>query len=421
MRARPVRVLLGLVGSVLVLALAFVGATSDRCGVWASAAPQVLGLGGSSGELKVGAAVAPITVQLPATVAGYAPMRPTATSSHPLSARATTLDFGGGLFTLVTLDTLLVPARLQVAIAQGFEGRVWVSATHTHSSLGGYDTRPAVEVAALGRYSAPDEAALVDAARSAIEHSRAGTVPVRVEVGHGTLGGLAVPRSGATVDDRLTVVRFVGERPVAQWVVASAHPTLNAPAATVLDGDWPAQVAMQSEADHGPVTQVLQGAGGNATPDRARAGTAEAFAHELLARLAATPLAVEAPRVRWTEVGYALPHPDASRLVGRWAQPVIENALCENAEHDAMVSVLQLGSLRLLFTTLEPSATAGAFLEEQAHVDRVVGLVNGYHGYLELNHEVAAGTGEAKRQYFPGSFAQTVGEAAKLAGNLSSR
>jgi hypothetical protein len=420
-RTRKVRALLVLAGSLVLLAVAFAAASSDRCGVWASAAPQVLGLGGSAGELKVGAAVVPIAVQLPATVAGYAPFRPTATTSHPLAARATTLDFGGGSFTLVTLDTLLVPARLQLAIAEGFTGRVWVSATHSHSSLGGYDRRPAVELGALGRFSPGDEGAIITAARTAVERSRVAPTPARVEIGRGTLDGLTVPRSGATVDDRLTVVRFVGERAIAQWVVASGHPTLNAPSAAVLDGDWPAQVSQQSERDDGPVTLVLQGAGGNATPDRSRAATAEAFATALLARLAATPLAVEAPTVRWSEVGFALPRPDASRLIGSWGVPVVENVLCEGSEHDAMVSVLQLGSLRLLFTTLEPSATAGAFLEEQAHVDRVVGLANGYHGYLELAQAVKDRSGEAKRQYFPDTLAKVVGEAATLAGQVTRR
>jgi hypothetical protein len=412
--------LIGALGCLLAgVALAL--AAVPPCGEWARSPPQILGVGRGLGELKVGAAVVPLEVPLPATVAGYGPPRHEATRAGlPLEARATALSVGGEALTLVELDTLLVTARMQLAVAEGFPGRVWLTATHAHTSVGGYDARLASEVAALGASSPALEALLVGAARQSVERARAAMVVGHLELGSVRVEGLNVARSGDAVDQRLTVLRFVGQRPIAQWVIFSAHPTLADPAAGVLDPDWPGRLAQLAAGDGGPVTLVLQGAGGNASVARDRAPTADDFARELRTAIDAAPLAaVEHPALAWAEVAFALPHPDGSRLTPAMLAPLAERALCAGAEHDALVSVLRLGSIGLLFTTLEPSAAAGLVLEEQSHTQRVVGLSNGYHGYLETEAAVSARTGESKRQYFGPELARIVSDAARLAGDLT--
>jgi hypothetical protein len=241
-----------------------------------------------------------------------------------------------------------------------------------------------------------------------------------LEVGSAPVEGLNVARSGSAVDRRLTVLRFVGQRPIAQWVIFSAHPTLADAAAGVLDPDWPGRLAQLTAGDGGLVTVVLQGAGGNASVARARTPNADDFARELRAAVEALPfVALEQPALAWAEVAFALPHPDGSRLTPALLAPLAERALCAGAEHDAMVSVLRLGGVGLLFTTLEPSAAAGLVLEEQSKTQRVVALSNGYHGYLETEEAVNARTGEAKRQYFGPELARIVSDAARLAGDLT--
>ena len=397
------------VGLVALVALAFV----DHCGPWPARAPWVRSTGRASGPLLAGGAVVPLSIRFPTTVAGYAPPRPTATSAAaPLTARATVVQVGDALVSLVTLDTCFVTARMQRAVQEGQPGRVWLIATHTHTSVGGYDARPVAELAALGWYDAVEEAALVEAARTAVARARAALEPVRLEVGSAEVTGLTVSRTGDEVERTLTVVRFVGAAPVAQWLVFSAHPTLAAPRLEKLDPDWPSRLAELA----GPqVTLVLQGAGGNATVDRDAAPTPEAFAARLFEHVKSTPTQPAAPLLAWAEVGFALPHPDGSRLVPRPYTAPVENALCIGQEPEAMVTLLRLGSASLLFTSLEPSAAAGRALEEQAGVDRVVGLANGYHGYLEPEAVARADLGEARLQYFPPGFAQLVGQAAALA------
>jgi hypothetical protein len=394
----------------------------DRCGTWERTRPQVLTAGRGRGPLRAGAAVVALTPRYPVTVAGYPPLRPTArTAAAPLAARATALEVGGQLVAVVTLDALLVTARMQLEAQRGFPGRLWLVATHTHSGPGGHDARLAAEVAALGRFDEGDEAALVEAARAAADQARAALAPARLELAQQELPGLNVARSGAAVDRRLTALRFAGERPIAQWLLFSAHPTLVAPSQAELDPDWPGRLSALAEAQGGPVTLVLQGAGGNASVDRAAASTPDAFAHLLLAAANAVRGApVEGPvALGWAEVGFGLPHPDGSRLLGGWLRTPVENALCAGAEHDALVAVLRLGPAALLFSTLEPSAEAGAILEQRARVGRAVGLANGYHGYLEPADVTRAVTGEGKRQLFGPEFMELVGDAAQLAGELS--
>lgn len=408
------RLLKGLVGVLLVGALALAWASVDRCGDWPSTPPQLMGLGRANGPLKVGAANVGLALDFPATVAGYPPLRSTVEgAATPLEARATVLDVEGQRLALVQLDVLLVTARMQLAVAQGFPGRVWLNASHTHSSVGGYDARLAAELAALGAYSPRDEERLVTAARTALERATAALTPASLALAEASTGDLAVPRSGAAVDSRLTIVRFSdAAKPIAQWLILSAHPTMVG-RREGLDCDWPGRLAAKW-----PVTLVLQGAGGNASVNRDRAATPAAFA-DAIAALAnrAEPTPIDGPvPLAWAEVAFGLPRPDASPLTPVF-RTAVEGVLCEDSEHDAMLTALRLGPLRLLFVTLEPSARAGALLEEQGRANRVVSLTNGYHGYLEPAEVMLAGTGESSRQYFGPNLARQVSDAARLASD----
>lgn len=417
-RSKLALVVLGMVTALVVGGLTLL----PPCGEWPQATPQVIGVGRARGTLRVGAAVVPLAPALPATIAGYGPLRHDATKIEgALEARATCIDVHGERVTLVQLDTLFVTARMQLAVATGFSGRVWLTASHTHTSFGGYDDRLVAQLAALGRYEAEREAQLVDAARKSVELAQASLSAAHLETAEATVDGLTFARSGGSVDQRLTILRFVGDRPIAQWVIFSAHPTIANAAAGSLDGDWPASLAQAYARDPGLITLVLQGAGGNASVAREHAPQASDLAREVRSRIDALTVvaAVEPVALSWVEVAFALPHPDASRLVPTLLTPVVERALCQGAEHDAMVSVLRLGSMALLFTTVEPSAAAGLVLEEQARSGRVVSLTNGYHGYLETAEAVNERTGEARRQYFGPQFAKVISDAARLAGDLT--
>lgn len=407
----------------LLVVLAVLGAwgwaSVDRCGEWPRRAPVITQLAQGRGELKVGAARVELPLTFPTVVGGYPPPRATVGRAlTPLAARALVLEVGGERLALVLLDVLLVPPQVRDAIGKDQGVPTWVLATHTHSGPSGYDPRLAAELAALGAHSAEAEGVLVKAARAAIAKAQASVAPARLEVGQQTVEGLSAARTGSTVDRRLTRVRFDGtDGPLAQLVIFSAHPTLVARRPDGLHADWPGVLADRLEQD-GPVTLVVQGAGGNASVDRDAAPTPEALADKLAPLVRGVPTGAQPDPfpAAWCEVQVALGRPDARHVAPAPVRAAVENALCDEAEDLAVLHGLKLGELRLLFVPVEPSYAAGQVLEEQAKAARVVSLADGYAGYVEPVEVARAGGGEAGRQYFAPEFLTQLAEGAALVG-----
>lgn len=408
-------------GTLSAVVLSFWGLASiDRCGDWVHRPAALTHLARGQGPLQVGAAKAPLEPVFPATVGGYGPLRSTVNRAlSPLFARALVLDVGGQRLGLVVLDVLLIPPQLRDAIGAGQAFPTWVLATHTHSGPSGFDPRFASELAAIGRYHPEDLQRLVTAGRDALAAAALALKPARLEVGQAELEGVSTARSGTAVDRRLTRLRFdTAQGALAQVLIVSAHPTLVDRRPEGLHPDWPGLLAARLEESGGPLTLVLQGAGGNASVDRALLATPEAAATKLEQLVRAVPTATEPETLdaAWTEVHVWLPRPDAQRLVPRVLKAATENALCDDAEDIAVLHALRLGSARLLLVPFEPSFPAGQVLEQQAEATRLVSLADGYAGYVETVEAARGGTGESARQYFPPELLMYLAEGAKLAG-----
>lgn len=395
-------------------------ASIDRCGEWPVKPPALTQLAQSQGALQAGAAFAPFELKFPMTVGGYGPVRATADKAlTPLGARALIIEAGSQRLTLVLLDALLIPPQVRDAIAANQRGTVWVVATHTHTGPSGFDPRAASELAALGSFDEADQAAVIGAGRKAIDSAALKVGAVRLEVGEGA-NELAVARTGKEVDRRITRARFDGAAgAVAQLLIISGHPTLAPRKPEGLHGDWPSVLAQRLEANGGPVTLVLQGAGGNASMNRDVAATPEAAAEKLEAAVRAIVTVPQAEPVSaaWNEVRVTLPRPDAKWVAPAGLREVAENFLCDDAEALVLLHGFRLGELSLLFVPLEPSLAAGLVLEEQARVGRVASLADGYAGYLEPLEVARRGEGEAHRQYFPAELMTQLAEGARLAGD----
>jgi hypothetical protein len=395
---------------------ALLGAASlDHCGAWAPGGPQLTGLGRGTGPLRVGFGAAPLLEPWPVVVAGYGPGRHEARAARaPLFARATVLEAGGQRVRLVELDALLVPAALVERVTAGRTGPTLVVASHSHSAMGGFDRRPAAEVAGLGAFTQAAEDAWVKAAGQALDAAEAHLTPAQLELGEASPSGLNTPRSGSSADPRLTVARFVaGEQELGRWLIVAAHPTLVPQHGDEVDPDYPGRL--------GETTLVLQGAAGNASVARGPDEQPQSFAARLEAAAGATSLtsAPGAVPLAWAQVQVPLPRPDASRLVPGLLQPATENALCLNAETKLTLTALRVGPLTLLATPVEPSFAAGQVLEAASGASRVLGLTQGYEGYLEPVAVAAQGGGEAKRQYFPSNFITLLAEGAAMAGQAA--
>lgn len=415
--AAGVAVVLGL------LAVALVWASVDRCGEWPSSPAALVGVGRAAGPLRVGAASKPVSVTYPVTRAGYGPPRSEATSAaQPVMARATVVEVGGQRVAVLSLETLLVTAPLREAVQRAVGLPTWVVATHTHSSVGGFDRRPAAQLAGLGAWDEAREAALVEAGAAAVREAASRLEPATMGVSSVETSGLNRPRSGDSAERRLTRVRFAGAGgPLAQWLVFSAHPALAPRRGDALDTDWPGRLSALEEADGGPVTLVFQGGGGNASVAQVPAADVTAFAEAVAAQARQLDAggADGAVVLAWAEVQVALPRPDGTRLAPAVLRPAVENVLCADAPRVVTLAALRLGEVGLLFVPLEPSEAAARVLSAQAGVTRVLGLADGYEGYVEPEDVVRAAGGESKRQYFGAGLLERLAEGAQLAGRAT--
>jgi neutral ceramidase len=416
------RLVIGLGILTAALVALWAGASVDRCGTWNVKPPALQHLARGQGSLKVGAAKVELKPAFPTTVGGYPPPRNTVDrATSPIFARALVLETGGQRLGLVLLDVLLIPPQLRDAIGppEGHTFPTWVLATHTHSGPSGFDPRLASEVGALGSFHPDELKRLAEAAREALTKANAALKPAKLELGETMLEGVSAPRSGKEVDRRLTRFRFDGaEGPLAQLLIASAHPTLVERRPAGLHPDWPGLLAERLEKDQGPITFVFQGAGGNASIDRGQLSTPEAVAARLEEVVRALPTRAQPDELdaAWSEVHVWLPRPDASRLMPGVLTAATENALCDDAEDFAVLHGLRLGEARLLLVPFEPSFLAGRVLEEQADATQLISLADGYGGYVETVEAARAGEGESARQFFPPELLTRLADGAKLAG-----
>jgi len=384
--------------------------------------PEVKG----QGPLEAGAGRARIQVSLPVTRAGYGPSEPRAERQvAPLSARALAVGAGGVKLVVVTLDLLTLPESLAAEVSREVEamgaGAVLVAATHSHSSVGGYDDRKEMGFTGVGWPDAAVRGAVVGAAKEAAKQALGSMARARIAVGSAEAPELVASRAeGEAPDGRLTRVRVESEagQPVAEVLVFSAHPTLQPRRDGALSPDYPAAVSEALEAGGG-VVLTLVGAGGNAMAQvpgaPAPEARVEAFARALAGRARQVALgpAVGEGAVRSAAAVMPLPHPDASRLVGGWLRRPAENALCGLAR-EAKVARWTLGPLTLVAVPGEITAAAGARVERAARADRVVSLANGYVGYVDTEDQVSRRTGESRRQYFPAELLSGLERAAAL-------
>jgi neutral ceramidase len=398
---------------------AFAFASSDRCGEWPSTLPTLGLISHGSGALLVGAAKTQVVLPHDVTVGGYGPVRSSASTGDPVSARTVLVEVGGQRFALVSLEVLLLTQPLVAAIRQHFDFPIIITATHTHSSVGQFDRRLASQVAALGTFDAAVEAALVAAARSSIENARKEMSPVTMEVRSFDTGAFVRARSSDAVDTRGLEVAFArpdGER-VARWVLIAAHPTLAPPRGDTFDTDWP---GAYSEVGAG-VTLVLQTSVGNASVNKEVAPSE----HDVVAQLTAAQEhgvrveGCEQPTLGIAAARVSLPHPDGSRLAPWPFRAAVENALCAASEMDVEVMMVRLGCVSLLALPVEPSFASAQRLEKRSGATRVLALSNGYIGYLEPADVVQNRLGEAKRQWFGAELFESLASASLFVASAS--
>jgi len=187
---------------------------------------------------------------------------------------------------------------------------------------------------------------------------------------------------------------------VATLIDYPMHPTTTPRSSRRLSADWPGRVAAALE---GAPVLVVQGAGGNATWDRAE-DVAAAVARE------AEQLLGKAEPVRHLQIGcqarlVALPPPQASPAVPWPLRRAFANAIALTRESAVIETRVRIGPLSLVGVPGEPVGELGRRMSP----DVLVGLADGYAGYVETPERWAAGEGEASRTWFGPGLAQALG------------
>ncbi|MBZ4415175.1 neutral/alkaline non-lysosomal ceramidase N-terminal domain-containing protein [Myxococcus sp. RHSTA-1-4] len=415
----------------LTVGAAYALASWNWCGVWAERAPMVLSQVRGEGPLRAGAAKVALAPPFPVVVAGYSPPRPEALQADPpLHARAVVLEAGGTRVGIVSLELLSVTSELvalvrEQAAAAGLKD-VLVMATHTHSSVGGYDSRLVAQLVGIGRYRQESVDAIANAAVGALTQAAASLTDVTLEVGEAREPSLVYSRSGGTAPDGLlTRAVLRGQAgPVAELLVFAAHPTMVPRKRAYVDPDYPGRLSALRESEGSGVTLLLQGPVGNASVAFSEgqglervAGFARALA-ALAGRAALAPTG-ETVRLSLARVEVAMPRPDASRLVPSLTRAAGDNLLCGSAQRVAEVGALALGPLELVAVPGEPTVDAGAELVRRTGATGVLGLADGYVGYVETPGSVRDGRGEARRQYFGPALLERLAVAAELAAGTA--
>ncbi|MCP3144253.1 neutral/alkaline non-lysosomal ceramidase N-terminal domain-containing protein [Pyxidicoccus xibeiensis] len=415
----------------LTVGAAYSLASWNWCGVWAERAPVVVSQVRDEGPLRAGAAKVALVPPFPVVVAGYSPPRPEASQADPpLHARAVVLEVGGTRVGLVSLELLSVTqelvARVRARAATAGLKDVLVVATHTHSSLGGYDSRLVAQLVGTGRYRQESVDAIAAAAVESLAQATAALTDVTLEVGQAREPGFVYSRSGgAAPDGTLTRAVLRGQAgPVAELLVFAAHPTMVPRQRAYVDPDYPGRLSSLREADGSGVTLLLQGTVGNASVSFSKGQGLErvsAFAQALAALAGKAPLApVEGPvRLSLARVEAAMPRPDASRLVPSLTRAAGDNLLCGSAQRVAEVGALALGPLEWVAVPGEPTVGAGAELLRRTGATGVLGLADGYVGYVETAELVKDRRGESMRQYFGPALLERLVVAAELAAGTA--
>lgn len=133
----------------------------------------------------------------------------------------------------------------------------------------------------------------------------------------------------------------------------------------------------------------------------------------------ATPHEASGSGLGFARVEVALPRPDASRLVPAFSRALGDNLLCASSARTVEVGALRLGPLEWLLLPGEPTVGVGRGLMHRTGATGVLGLMDGYVGYVESPQLVGSGGGEARRQYFGDSLEERLGAGAVLAAQAA--
>ena len=376
-------------------------------------------------------------------LAGYGARfrRPATGVLDPVYAHALVgADSRGRLFGIVSLDLCWVPTELRDRLLSKLEHRgftasnLLLAATHTHSSMAGLDRTGLARVLfgpfdeALTERTATRIATAVILAKDAMVPARWESVTARFpgmnrsrldpafSVGDSAYAeGVKPDPEKYRVDDRLTVLRFTTNegKVLGALVHYAAHPTILSDKNYKISADWPGVLARRVEEAMGPGTVLvyLNGTEGDTapTPDWQKDVSAEIRQVQEYGNQVADEVLKILPQAQPMKnqdvAGSAVIRPVGNvvmRSLHRWKLP-LSFSRWFYARPEAPFQALRMGDLIFLALPGEPTTQVGADMLALCPPDatcRVVGLGNGYLGYLVTPQEYEGGTYAADSAFF---------------------
>ena len=222
--------------------------------------------------MRVGFGKRDITPEPPFPLAGFASRKERTVERvrDPLFARALAFSDGERTAAVASVDVLLVTPEVRLAVegrlaglAPGLAGLL-VSATHTHSSFGGYWIKPSAALF-LGAYRPALFDRLVSGVAAAVADAVADLAPAVLTIGEAATEGLNYNRRhrDGAIDRARGVVTATRARDVVRLITFGAHPVVVAfrdtPAAS---SDYPGELIRSFEAEGEKAIFVVGPVGG---------------------------------------------------------------------------------------------------------------------------------------------------------------
>lgn len=386
-----------------------------------------------TGELKAGAAKSSLVPPFPTPMGGYNTRGndPYQGVSDPVSTRALILEIGGKRLGFVSAELVVLPAPLRAKVLAAVSDlkldELFIGATHTHASVGGYWDRRIAGWIGLGTYDSKIESFLVTQLSAALHEAAQQVKPAKISSGRIETSNYQANRHGMDIvaDTNLTAVRIdaLDDTRIARLVVYAVHPTITPRDSLQLSGDWPGAMMTTLEEDGAPAL-FFQGAVGDVTWGKRKGEMSleeralrfgRAIAGEAKAASAAGGEGTGQVEVALARVRVNLPPADASGLV----PPIVDRPV-SNLLHWLMwpgtteVTYLRLGPVTF---AMLPGELVSKLNEQWKKLlgANIVSLVDDYVGYIETPEFIHERIGEAPRSYFGPALAPVLLEGLQTA------
>ncbi|MBX0332506.1 neutral/alkaline non-lysosomal ceramidase N-terminal domain-containing protein [Pontibacter sp. HSC-14F20] len=347
-------------------------------------------------SLQVGWAKVNITPPVGSPLAGYGKRKGLRYSAVHDSVWVRTFAFDNGQTEVifVALDMLIAPMTVAAALEKEYAalglspGQVYLSATHTHSSFGGWGQKLVGKLMA-GRYSKQLVQQTTAHIVQCIQLARQNKQPSQIGYSKAYAPHLVRNRLTGSLTGRDTTIRFfkIEQDSCKTAVLATfaAHPTILPSMDAVLSRDYPGELVDQLEKSvdfaafaAGAVgSQAVMAPHGDTYESTAAVG--QELAAAILEKLPAVEL-TQTARLGYARHSLLLPKPQWRLHTNYRFAPFLFNRLF--GKYPAYINSMQLGEAVLLGVPADYSGELLPLLEQRDLPVVVTGFNGGYIGYI---------------------------------------